>query len=204
MTVRSVEIGADTEVLKLGFSDGSSFFIRSVYLDPSFDVSHLTEGAELDSDTFLELVQAGEAYNAEYRAMRLLALREHSRQALLLKLRKRDIDEQAAKKALDRLEDLGLLDDRRFAELWVQTRIGRKLEGPRILEAGLRLRGVSTETARAAVRRVLSEEDEIQRIVAYLGAGSATTSPSFETERQALLKAGFSSHTIRAAIEYLT
>lgn len=91
--------------------------------------------------------------NCYDKALSLLARIEHCRRGLHVKLAARGYEESDIEAALDRLSDEGHLDDRRYAELWIEFRMKRTREGRRLLLAGLVRRGVDRETADAAVRR---------------------------------------------------
>ena len=90
------------------------------------------------------------------RAVRLLAVREHSVQELRRKLRRvrtSDCADDAAIEAV--LEDLqrdGLLSEERFVEAFVRSRVGRG-QGPAKIRAGLMERGVARELVDDALDR---------------------------------------------------
>ena len=74
--------------------------------------------------------------------MDLLARREHSRRELQRKLAQRAFAADEIVAALDRLEDDGLLSDRRFAAAYVRQRIDKGY-GPIRIRQELRERGVA-------------------------------------------------------------
>lgn len=202
MTVVSVEQGADPEVLNVGLEDGSRFFLRLPYLDPLFLESRADLlGKDLSEVEEASLRLAGERFDAERAALRLIALREHSRAELSAKLAKRDFRDKVTAPVLDRLAEAGLLDDARFAELWVESRLARKVEGPSVLIARLRARGVSRETARAAANRAAGGELEVLLVERFLAAEGGTPSLDDPELRRRLLKAGFSLSAVREAFE---
>lgn len=82
------------------------------------------------------------------RAMRLLARREHSRAELARKLAAHGTDEEVGA-ALDRLSELGLLSDHRFAEAWLRSKASR-FGMPR-LRRDLIQRGVDPDTIDDAI-----------------------------------------------------
>ena len=122
----------------------------------------LLAGDELDAEEAERLQVQSAALGAEKRALNLLAGAPHSVQALRLKLLQRGFDEQAVQSALERLQELGYLDDRRFAQAWVAARLARHPEGAALLQAGLVRRGVGRGVAEEVVREALgpgTEED---------------------------------------------
>lgn len=78
--------------------------------------------------------------------MRLLARREHSQVELARKLEARGHDSDAAKQVVSELARQGLQSDRRFAEAFVHSRIGRG-QGERKIRADLRTRGIDDATS---------------------------------------------------------
>lgn len=91
------------------------------------------------------------ARNCEIVAVRLLASREHSRKELAQKLRQRcDCDTGSLNALLDRLQDLGYLDDARYAGAFIRSSIARG-RGPQRIAHDLRERGVDGATAEQAL-----------------------------------------------------
>jgi len=77
-------------------------------------------------------------------AVRLLALREHSKLELARKLAARGCDPDLAATVLDRLVGSGTLDEARFASVYVEQR-ARKGFGPLRIRAELKVRGLSDD-----------------------------------------------------------
>ena len=63
------------------------------------------------------------------RALKLLALREHSRKELENKLRQKGCSADDIIIALDRLEEENFLSDRRFCESYIRSRLRKSPEG---------------------------------------------------------------------------
>jgi len=78
-------------------------------------------------------------------AMDLLSLREHSRLELSAKLLQREFSDSEIMAALDKLEQEGLLSNQRFAESFVQQRLGRGY-GPIRIRHELHDRGIDEST----------------------------------------------------------
>jgi regulatory protein len=197
MTVQSVKAGADPEILTVGMSDGSFFIFRTVYLDEEAPRPRVELVLSDDAEALYR--RAAEIYAAELAAIRLIAIREHSRFLLSLKLRRREFGESAIRVVLDRFESMGLLDDERFAVLWLEARIGSKHEGRAKLLAALLGRGVSREIAERALGKTLLEESEIEALRRFAEKAHIDVAKLDEKARRALRSAGFSGKTIRAA-----
>lgn len=82
-----------------------------------------------------------------------------SRAELAATLSERGVPDEAAREVLDRFTDLGLVDDRAYAELLVRTRHEQRGLARRALGAELRRRGVDDELAQEALEG-LAPEDE--------------------------------------------
>ncbi len=130
--------------------------------------------------------------------MRLVAIREHSRYLLALKLRKRGYEEAPIRDVLDRLEALKLLDDGRFSEMWVESRLALHDEGPARLLAGLLSRGVARETAESAIRNSVTVDAELASARRFIEKRRIDIVGKEWEARRKLRAAGFSGKTIRA------
>jgi regulatory protein len=80
-------------------------------------------------------------------ALRLLASREHSRHELAQKLRQRcEADPEQVGQLLDKLQEMGYLDDARYAASFVRASVARG-RGPQRIAYGLREHGVDDTVA---------------------------------------------------------
>lgn len=88
--------------------------------------------------------------------LRRITLRAHSRRELEQALAKRNTDPEVAQQVLDRLTEVGLVNDRAFAEVWVSYRQEPKHLSRRALREELTRKGVD----RSVIDEVLAEVDE--------------------------------------------
>ena len=86
--------------------------------------------------------------------LRLLTARARTRAELAGQLTKRGYPEDVSARVLDRLADVGLVDDRDFADQWVRSRHVNAGKGKRALVSELRTRGVDDEVITAALADV--------------------------------------------------
>ncbi|MGW4896143.1 regulatory protein RecX [Kitasatospora sp. NPDC004240] len=93
--------------------------------------------------------------------LRLLTGAAKTRKQLADVLRRREIPDEAAERVLDRLEEVGLIDDAAFAEAWVESRHAVRGLSRRALTQELRTRGVAGEAIERAVAQV-DHEDEAE------------------------------------------
>ena len=100
--------------------------------------------------------------------LRQLAMAPRSRQQLRDKLRQRNCPDDVAETVLDRMEEVGLVDDDAYAAMLVRSqRAGRGL-ARQALAHELRRRGIGDETTSAALAGVdtESERDRARQLVA--------------------------------------
>ena len=91
-------------------------------------------------------------------ALRFLGTRPRTRHELTLRLRRSSAPEAVIEATLDRLVELGYLDDAAFARWWGDQRDRHAPRGRRMLEAELRQRGVPRDVIEA--QRAEQEEPE--------------------------------------------
>jgi regulatory protein len=77
--------------------------------------------------------------------LRLLTARARTRAELAGQLAKRGYPEEVSVRVLDRLTDVGLVDDAGFAEQWVHSRRANAGKGKRALAAELHTKGVDND-----------------------------------------------------------
>ncbi len=83
--------------------------------------------------------------------LRLLTARARTRAELADRLAKRGYPDDVSTRVLDRLADVGLVDDADFAEQWVRSRRANAGKGKRALAAELRNKGVDNEVITATL-----------------------------------------------------
>ena len=103
-------------------------------------------------------------------ALKLLERTRRTRRDLERRLKEKDFDGATIAATLDRLTEVGLVDDVEFARAWLAGRWGRKPSGWRRLEQELRAKGVSQEDAERA-RAQLEDRGAAPDEVASAGMG---------------------------------
>lgn len=130
------------------------------------------------------------------RALRHLARREHSRAELEKKLAPYG-EADAISTVLDRMQELGLLSDRRFAESYVRNRAERL--GRRRLEYELARRGIDAGGIEAALTAELTGDELTRARLLWQKKFGLSPEDGKEWARQArfLTSRGFSADVIR-------
>jgi len=106
-----------------------------------------------------EVQNTSEYLRTEKAALRLISRAEQCTAGLARKLKKRGCDDACADAVISHLCELGLLDDSRFARLWLESRL-RLAHSPRRLLSALCARGIARDEAEAAIKTVLDEDAE--------------------------------------------
>ncbi|WP_338155524.1 regulatory protein RecX [Arsenicicoccus dermatophilus] len=98
--------------------------------------------------------------------LRQLAMASRSRAQLAAKLRQRDCPEDVIERVLDRMTEVGLVDDEAYAGMLVRTRQATKGLARRALAHELRTKGIDQELAVAALEEI--DPDEERRVARRL------------------------------------
>lgn len=91
--------------------------------------------------------------------LRKLTAQGRSRSELATALAQQDVPEDAASAVLDRMEDVGLVDDKEFAETWVRNRQERRFLSKRALRQELIRKGVQRDDIDSALEGVEPEAE---------------------------------------------
>jgi regulatory protein len=187
LTILSIELrGAGGETATVRLSDGSSF-VAPVDIVAG---DGLSTGAALDDERLRSLRSRSEVVLARSRALSLLSRSAHTRRALAQKLGARGFGPGAVKAAIDRMAELGYLDDRAFALDWARARVAGRAEGWKAVYRGLVRRGVPRTIAGETANEVCSDEAELKMARQLSGNLSPRTVAS------RLVARGFRSQTI--------
>lgn len=133
---------------------------------------------------------------------RYLRVREHSGQEVELYLTRRGYPAEVRAAALEQLRAERLIDDRRFAEMFVRDRRRLRPMSARMVLRELRARGVDDETARGALAACQPAWDDAAMAHALLAARWSRW-PRTECALRArglLARRGFSAELIRVVI----
>jgi regulatory protein len=102
----------------------------------------------------------GKAYNA---AVRYLSYRRRSRTEVQQYLKDKEYDLATSELTLERLDDLGLINDNAFAAAWISDRMRLKPRSRMRLVAELREKGIAAEVIEESLS-VLSRDDLLEAL----------------------------------------
>lgn len=104
--------------------------------------------------------EGGTVEQAKEACLRLLAVRARSRAELARRLAARGYAPEVSERALDRLTEVGLVDDAAFAEQWVHSRHTFSGRGKQALAQELRRKGVAQSDAVSALAGITADDEE--------------------------------------------
>ena len=159
---------------KSGRKDKIHIYIDGEYLltvDEIFWFScGLVSGDEINEEELTAFEEAAGSRRAFNSALNSLDYRDHSEKEIRAKLlRKHDAD--YVDEAVEKLIELDLVNDERYAENYARELFERKKFGKMRIKSELRAQGISADIANAAVEELFEEEepDNVQRIVDIIG-----------------------------------
>lgn len=137
----------------------------NVYIDGEFafglnmmDAAALRKGQELSEADVARLQHADAIIKAVDAAANFLSYRPRSSSEVRQSLEKKQFQPGVVEAAMQRMTDLGYLDDSAFARYWVENRSTFKPRGPLALRTELRQKGVPDAIIREVVEDVDAEE----------------------------------------------
>jgi len=180
----------------------------NVYLDDVFAfglavllAANLRVGMLLTDDEIAALRLADEVERAREKALNYLSYRPRSEAELRSHLLESDFAEATVAEVLDRLREVGLVDDDAFARYWADNRARFRPRGKRMLVQELRQKDVASHVIEAT----LMEYDEVaaaQQVAAEQARRLAHLPPDQFRRRlwDRLMRRGFSPDIIHEAL----
>src|SRR3990172_760150 len=140
----------------------------NVYLDGefAFGLSRLVavwlqEGQALNEEKIADL-KAEDAHEVAYqRALNLIVRRMRSGAKIQENLRRHGISEEIIASVVERLERSGMIDDKLFAQAWVENRSEFRPRSKRALVYELRQRGIAEDVIDQALTENMPDEAEL-------------------------------------------
>lgn len=141
------------------FLDGEFAFGVHQQLILEYD---LHEGRALTLDEQKAITQADGVMKAKAAALDYIAYRPRTEQEVRQKLQKKEHSDIVADQVIERLYELGYLDDAAYAREYVRGRLASKGYGPVRLRQELKKRGVNDHLIEDALHDLLDEEDTLE------------------------------------------
>jgi regulatory protein len=174
LVIEAVEHRSRTDLFKVQLKDGLEFIVSSVYMPLEYQGLFLftrggaSPGHIMDDIEDMEnrADEAAEVFShaqlclaAENTALRLIARAEQCSAGLIRKLEQKKYGAAAAEAVVLRLREQNLVNDGRYARLWLKAKAGRGHKSPRYLINALRVRGIGREAAEEALQEQLSVKE---------------------------------------------
>jgi len=138
-------------------------------------------------------------HKVEENALRLIARAEQNSLGLTAKLERKGYDSAAVKAVISGLIEQDLLNDERYAELWLCSHLKKCAKSPKWLQVSLQKRGICHNFAIKAIKKVLDPDTEYSLLFKYIeGLQNSENSEDRNTVslRSHLKYEGFSSETL--------
>ncbi|MDR2500742.1 MAG: recombination regulator RecX [Treponema sp.] len=195
----------DYRLIRISLSDGSALFLRMAYLIPLWPGDAMrVPGWELSAEEGEALQYAARCFHAERAALRLVARAEQCRAVLARKLAVRGYPGPCVAAAIAYLDVVDLVNDGRYARLWLTYHVSHGARSPRALFQGLCRRGLPQDTIKAALQAVLDPELEgrlLRRFLQKTRRQSKKQSQTSATLKRTLRFEGFSPALIARLLE---
>jgi len=194
MTILSLKAESPREegLFRAELGDGSQFLFLLEYL-PEGLRANLEEDRELSCQEEEALQFAASCYLAEKAALRLIARAEQNTLGLTAKLERRGYSSSVVKAVVSRLLDQDLLNDERFAKLWVNSRLSYgKAQSPFRLRVSLGKKGIDGDLSLKTIRGLLDPDTEYALLLKYLEKAGISNDKTGSFLKAQLKNEGFS------------
>ena len=166
----------------------------------TFDKSAYRVGGAITEPQLAALLETSEYNRARDRALYLLGLRDYARKELTKKLLT-EARPEIAERVVERLTEVGLLDDERYAERLAQSLSRSKQYPKRRVAQELQRRGVDRETAHSAAEEIDCEDyKQALALIEKKYYNKMNERESRQKVMAALARRGFSYEAIRQAM----
>lgn len=189
------EISQRRKDITLVVADGQEFLLNSDTLYSS----GISVGMNVERDVLLKLKKQSDEERAKSRALWYLSRGDHSKKALLEKLC-RNFPQDASIKAVERMEELGLIDDLRYATN-VASALSSANTSDREIVRKLFAKGVPSELAKQVVSELESDSSaQIRQLLEKKYSRRLIDEDGVRKVYAALIRKGFSHSDVRAAL----
>lgn len=189
--------------IKIRFESGWEVWLNKNCVPPF----PLLEGFSVNRESFLKFILLHQYPSALNTAVAMLARRSCSQKEITNRLHFHHYDEEVISLVICKLNKEKLLNDEDFTSQWVQSRM--KKYGASRIKQELRLKGIDTETASAALEELYSEDEQFENAVAFAkrkiksipaekGRGNI-----FQTVTGMLIRKGFSWDIAKKAVNHV-
>lgn len=167
----------------------------------TFLVSRLSVGDEISDEQLRQLIESSNEKRAKEKALWLISYRDHSKKELNEKVR-RTCDSQSAQAAVERLEQLGLVDDEKFARNYARQLLFGKNLSETAVKYKLAEKGIDRELAQEILEEFqVDPREQIKALVESKYKSSVADEKGLRRTVAALRRRGFGYGDIKAVLE---
>lgn len=187
--------------------------LSALYIDGEFAMKLDTEilianridvGCDIDDDALRILIEKSDIKRAKDKAMWLISYRDHAKGELINKVKK-DTSLEAAEKAVERLEELGLINDESFATRYANDLINLKHLSKNGAKRKLIEKGIDKDLAQEVLDNIdCDTESNIKAIVDKKYAKYLCDDKGKRRCFNALLQLGYSYADIKSVLNQYT
>ena len=149
-----------SSIITLAAQEGtkeSIYIFRSEYSPLEEDL--LAVGRDITPEEQQALLGAAQSYRAEQAALRLAARAEQATRVLIRKLRLKGFPPASAEAAVSYLAAQGIVNDARYARLYLEYQVAHGSHSPRSLRQTLYQRGIPRDSVAEALDSALRTEE---------------------------------------------
>lgn len=166
----------------------------------TFLVSKFSVGSQIDDQQLKELIESSNIKRAKEKALWLISYRDHSKKELESKVRNCS-DKDSAKKAVEKLESVGLVDDEKFARNYAQQLLFVKHYSKKGARYKLIEKGIDRDLADSVLEEIDFDSQEHIRIIIEHKYYNLSDEKTRRRAVSALQRKGYSWSDIKAVID---
>lgn len=166
----------------------------------TFLVSKFSVGSQIDDQQLKELIESSNIKRAKEKALWLISYRDHSKKELESKVRNCS-DKDSAKKAVEKLESVGLVDDEKFARNYAQQLLFVKHYSKKGAKYKLIEKGIDRDLADSVLEKIDFDSQEHIKIIIEHKYHNLSDEKTRRRAVSALQRKGYSWSDIKAVID---
>ncbi|MFZ1082923.1 MAG: regulatory protein RecX [Candidatus Kryptoniota bacterium] len=157
MRIVSIEKARRGGKFKVCFGDSEELLLsKEVIIDYG-----LRRNDDITNENLLKIQDSQLYHDTYFAAMRLINYRMRTKSELVQRLREKSFPREIIDRVIEKLSGLSLIDDQRFAEIFVAGKVAQKPVGRRELERKLREKGIPKDMVSKAISTVGGDEVQI-------------------------------------------
>jgi len=147
----------------------------NIYLDGEFAFGlagilaiWLQVGQALSEEKIKEFITKDLLESTFQKALHFLSFRPRSTSEVRKNLEKRDIPDSVIEETIERLKNSSLLDDQKFAQVWIENRTSFHPRSRSALQMELRMKGIPDDVIQTALKEIDDDDLTMQAARKYM------------------------------------